>query len=89
MKYEEIFESEESLEELYVPKSKVIRKGKLKKKRICPAGYKLENDRCVRMSSLEKVKWHRQNVKTSRKNKASRIRHQKRSNKIRQRKGLD
>lgn len=46
----------EFLEEVAPKKTKVVRDGKRQIKYKCPAGYKLVGNKCVKMSSSEKLK---------------------------------
>ena len=72
-------------------KKKVIRKGKLKKKTICPKGQKAKGGRCVVMKSKEKTTRKMKAKKASVKRKAKQIRtakKRKKSMKKRKRFGL-
>ena len=52
---------------------RVVRNGKLIKRRFCPKGYKLEKGRCVRMSGTERMKLRRAAIRRARKMKAKRM----------------
>jgi hypothetical protein len=45
---------------------RVIRKGKLQKKLICPPGYKAKDNKCIRMEPSEMIKRKRSAIKSQR-----------------------
>lgn len=76
-------ESEKQLDnviaEVAIKRKRVIRGGKLIKKKDCPKGYKKVGNRCVKMSSSERLTRKRAGRKAGRKGKAARRRQFKRS----------
>jgi len=74
--------------EVAFKKRKVVRGGKVIKKKKCPKGYRLDGNRCVRQSSSERITRKRAGKKSSRKSKSARIRNRKRSFRLRKRRGL-
>lgn len=67
---------------------KVIRKGKVIKKKSCPKGYKLVGNACVKMNKAEAMKRSRGAKRGGRKGKAARIRTRAKSNRIRRNRGM-
>lgn len=91
--FDELLEQEykelELLSEVTAKRKRVIRKGKVTKKRKCPSGYKLvDGKRCKKQSAGEKRKRSRGAKRGSRKGKAARRRSFQRSIKKRRRYGL-
>ena len=81
MKLEDLFEAA-------FTKKKVIRHGKVVKKKQCPKGYKFDGKRCVKISAVERLARKKGAIKANRSGKAMRKRSLKRSLRIRKRKGL-
>ena len=80
---------EQILTEVRAVRKKVVRRGKVIKKRDCPPGYRLVNgNRCVRQSSRERNIRRRAGRKAARKSKSKRRISRKRSVKVRQRRHL-
>ena len=74
--------------EVAFKKRKVVRGGKVIKKKKCPSGYKLVGNRCVRQSASERMTRKRAGIKSSRKSKAARVRNRKKSFRLRKRRNL-
>lgn len=80
---------EQALKEVTAVRKRVIRHGKLVKKRDCPPGYTLKDKtRCVRQSAKERIRRKIAGRRAARKGKAARKRNIKRSNRIRARRSL-
>ena len=89
MKFEEIVEkAAELLLEVSFIKKRLVRKGKVVKKKKCPKGYRLIGNRCVRQAARERIRRKRAGRKAARKSKAARKRNMKRSLRIRSRRKL-
>lgn len=69
-------------------RKKVVRGGKVKKKRTCPDGYRLEDGKCVKQKADEKRKRRKGAKKANRKGKSQRKRTAKRSRRVRDRRNL-
>lgn len=77
------------LNEVRAVKKRMIRGGKLIRKRDCPPGYTLKDGRrCVRQKARERIKRRRAGIKAARKGKAARRRNIKKANRIRKRRKL-
>jgi hypothetical protein len=76
----------ERLDEIAAKRKKVVRRGKVIRKKDCPPGYKLvDGIRCMKMSTKDRVKRTRAGKKAAKKSKAARKRTLKRSMRIRAR----
>lgn len=85
---QELDDLDAALEEATAKKKKVVRGGKVTKKKSCPAGYKLKGSRCERMKSKERRNRSKGAKRGNRKSKSSRLRSRKRSLRVRKRRGL-
>lgn len=90
MLLEDIFENdiEDFLQEKTPTRKKVVRKGKVQKKKTCPDGFKLVDGKCVRQKADEKRKRSRAAKKSNKTGKAQRKRSAERSRRVRDRKNL-
>lgn len=75
--------SDDQLDEVAPHRKRVVRQGKVIRKRVCAPGYRRVGNRCVRMKSSERHKRRMAAVHNDRKNKAQRARTRRRSNRIR------
>mgnify|MGYP007121427584 CR=1 FL=1 len=80
---------DEILEEAAIKRKKVVRGGKVIKKKTCPPGYKVSGNRCQKMSSQERITRKKAGKKSSRKSKSARRRSFQKSVKLRQRRNLN
>lgn len=78
----------ETIMEIAFKRKKVVRGGKVVKKKKCAAGFTLVGNRCVKQSASEKMTRKRAGVKSGRKSKSARVRNRKRSFRLRKRRGL-
>lgn len=74
--------------EVTVKRKRVVRKGKVIRRKVCRPGYKLVNGRCVRQSASERIKRKRGAIRGNRISKTARKRTRKRSMRVRSRRGL-
>jgi len=75
--------------EVAVTRKRVVRKGKVIRKKDCPPGFKLVGGtRCVRQKARERITRRKAGRRAARKGKAARRRGQRRSTRIRQRRKL-
>ena len=82
MKVDDLFEAR-------TPKRKrVVRKGKVVRKKKCQPGYRLVDGKCVRQKPQERIARRRGARKANRKSKTARRRTQRRSNRVRARRNL-
>lgn len=87
MKLTDIF-PDEFLEEKTPVRKKVVRGGKVKKKKTCPPGYKLQDGRCVKQKQKERIARTKAAKKANRKGKQQRKRTAKKSLRVRKRRNL-
>lgn len=88
MKIEEVFKESQELSEVRFIKKRVIRGGKVVKKKKCPKGYRLIGNACIRQKARERIRRKRAGRISARKSKAARKRNLKRSFRIRKRRKL-
>lgn len=91
MRLFEVFDcvdTDTELMEVRAVRKKVVRKGKVIRKRDCPPGYRLVGTRCVRQTSAERIKRKRAGKRAARKSKSARRRNIKRAMRIRKRRHL-
>lgn len=76
--------------EIAFKKKKVVRKGKVIKKKVCGKGYKYDSsaNRCIRMGASERRQKKMQGKKSARQSKSARTRNRKRSFRLRKRRNL-
>lgn len=86
MKLEQIKQELELLEGTSTGQiARVVRHGKVVRRRLCPKGYKLVDGMCKPMSASEKGKRHRGSLAANRKGVKKRIKSRRKANKIRKR----
>lgn len=89
---EDIFESDpisDIIQEVAPTRKKVVRKGRVVRKKDCPPGYRLVGgSRCQRISGARRAKLRRAGKRAARKGKAKRRISRKRSLRVRKRRKL-
>lgn len=89
MNTDDIFDESQIIQEVTPVRKRVVRKGRVIRKKDCPPGYRLVGGtRCVRQKAKERITRRRAGRKASRKSKSKRRQTRRRSIKVRQRRHL-
>jgi hypothetical protein len=89
MNTDDIFDDSQIIQEVTPTRKRVVRKGRVIRKKDCPPGYRLVGGtRCVRQKARERITRKRAGRRAARKSKARRAATRRRSVKVRQRRHL-